>query len=156
MILAFINQWVNAIISFMELKVKKLHPDAILPSYAHSYDAGMDLYSIEDVFIEPMQVGKLKSGIAFEIPDGYVGLIWDKSGLSVNHRLKTLGGVIDSGYRGESIVGVINLGDTTYKIEKGHKIAQMLIQKIEHVNVREVGELSETDRGAGGFGSTGK
>lgn len=140
----------------MELKVKKLSPDAILPTYAHSYDAGMDLFSVERVTIQPGEVGKIKSGISFEIPDGYVGLVWDKSGLSMNHKIKTLGGVIDSGYRGESIIGVINLGTEAYTFEKGHKIAQMLIQKIEHLSVVEVESLSESDRGTGGFGSTGK
>lgn len=140
----------------MELKVKKLSPDAILPAYAHSWDAGMDLFANETVTINPGEVGKIKSGIAFEIPDGYVGLVWDKSGLSMNHKLKTLGGVIDSGYRGESVVGIINLGSEPYTFEKGHKIAQMLIQKIEHLNVVEVENLSESDRGANGFGSTGK
>jgi dUTP pyrophosphatase len=140
----------------MELKVKKLSHDAILPSYAHAWDAGMDLFANETITINPGEVGKVKSGIAFEIPDGYVGLIWDKSGLSMNHKLKTLGGVIDSGYRGESVIGIINLGAEPYTFEKGHKIAQMLIQKIEHLNVVEVENLSESDRGANGFGSTGK
>jgi len=140
----------------MNLNVKKLHPDAKLPGYAHSWDAGMDLFAVETVTIEPGQVGKIKSGIAFEIPDGYVGLVWDKSGLSMNHKIKTLGGVIDSVYRGESIIGVINLGETAYTFEKGHKVAQMLIQKIEHLDVVEVENLSESDRGENGFGSTGK
>ena len=116
----------------------------------------MDLFANETITINPGEVGKVKSGIAFEIPDGYVGLIWDKSGLSMNHKLKTLGGVIDSGYRGESVIGIINLGAEPYTFEKGHKIAQMLIQKIEHLNVVEVENLSESDRGANGFGSTGK
>ena len=91
-----------------------------------------------------------------EIPEGYVGLMWDKSGLSTNHRIKSLGGVIDSGYRGESLLAAINLGDTAYTVEKGHKVAQMLIQKIETVLVLDVEELSGTSRGVGGFGSTGK
>lgn len=140
----------------MILKVKKIDPEAILPSYAHPGDAGMDMYSNETVKIEPGQAVKIKTGISMEIPDGYVGLMWDKSGLSTNHRIKSLGGVIDSGYRGESLLGVINLGTESYTIEKGHKVVQMLIQKVERVEVKEVEELTDTSRGEGGFGSTGK
>jgi dUTP pyrophosphatase len=140
----------------MILKIKKLVPDAVLPSYAHPGDAGLDMYANETVIINPGESVKIKTGISIEIPDGYVGLVWDKSGLSTNHKIKTLGGVIDSGYRGESLIGLINLGQEPYTIEKGHKVAQMLIQKIERVDVVEVGELADTTRGAGGFGSTGK
>ncbi len=140
----------------MILKVKKLSSDAVLPSYAHEGDAGMDMYANENVVINPGQAVKIKTGIAMEIPEGYVGLMWDKSGLSTNHRIKSLGGVIDSSYRGESLLGVINLGDTPYTIEKGHKVVQMLIQKVERVDILESDELSDTSRGAGGFGSTGK
>ena len=140
----------------MILKIKKLVPDAILPSYAHPGDAGLDMYANETIIINPNQAVKVKTGISVEIPDGYVGLVWDKSGLSINHKIKTLGGVIDSGYRGESLIGLINLGQEPYTIEKGHKVAQMLIQKIERVDVEEVSELTDTSRGAGGFGSTGK
>ncbi len=140
----------------MILKIKKITTDAFLPSYAHIGDAGLDMYSNEVVVIKPGESVKVKTGISMEIPDGYVGLVWDKSGLSTNHKIKTLGGVIDSGYRGESLIGLINLGDTSYTIEKGHKVAQMLIQKIERVDVVEVEELTDTSRGVKGFGSTGK
>ncbi len=140
----------------MRLNIKKLTPDAILPKYAHPGDAGMDMYANETVVIKPGEAVKIKTGISMEIPDGYVGLMWDKSGLSTNHKIKSLGGVIDSGYRGESMLGVINLGTEPYTIEKGHKVVQMLIQKVERVEVEEVSELSDTSRGAGGFGSTGK
>jgi len=116
----------------------------------------MDMYSNETVTIAPGQTAKIKSGISMEIPEGFVGLIWDKSGLSTNHKIKSLGGVIDSGYRGESLYGLINLGSEPYTIEKGHKVVQMLIQKVERVEIVEVEELSDTSRGEGGFGSTGK
>jgi dUTP pyrophosphatase len=96
------------------------------------------------------------TGIAMEIPEGYVGLIWDKSGLSIKNGIKTLGGVIDSTYRGEVLVGMINLSDADYTFLKGHKVAQMVIQKKEFVDFEEVSELSDTVRGEGGFGSTGK
>jgi dUTP pyrophosphatase len=82
--------------------------------------------------------------------------VWDKSGLSIRHGLKTLGGVVDSGYRGEVMVGMINLSTTPYTFEKGDKVAQLLIQKVEHARFEIVDELSETERGATGFGSSGK
>jgi len=140
----------------MELKVKKLSENAIVPNYAHPDDAGFDLYSVEAIEISPMSRVQVATGIALEIPIGYVGLVWDKSGLSHKHGLKTLGGVIDSGYRGEVKVGLINLGSETYLLEKGHKIAQMIIQQQESCEIIEVNELSETSRGDKGFGSTGK
>ena len=140
----------------MILKFKKRYPDSKLPTYATSGDAGMDMYAYETVTIHPGEVVKVRSGISMEIPEGFAGLIWDKSGLSMNHRIKSLGGVIDSGFRGESMFGLINLGTEAYTIEKGHKVVQMLIQKVEHVEIVETEELSESERGAGGFGSTGK
>lgn len=140
----------------MEIKVKKLHKDAKLPTYAHHGDAGFDLYAIESVSIPVGARVLVGTGIAMEIPDGYVGLIWDKSGLSMVHGLKNLGGVIDAGYRGEIKAGVVNLSDEDYTITVGHKVAQMLIQKVERADIKEVAELSDTSRGHGGFGSTGK
>jgi dUTP pyrophosphatase len=140
----------------MQLKIKKLNNDAVLPNYSHSDDAGFDLYSIENVEIKIGQRVQVPIGIVMEIPVGHVGLIWDKSGLSHKNGLKTLGGVIDSGYRGEIKVGLINLGTENYILEKGHKVAQMIIQKKETCEIIEVDELSDTSRGEGGFGSTGK
>ena len=140
----------------MKVKIKKINPEAKLPSYAHPGDAGMDLYAIKDITIRPDENVRVGTGVAVEIPDGYVGLIWDKSGLSNNHGLKTLGGVIDSGYRGEVIVGLINLSKKEYTVEKHHKVAQMLIQKVEYPIIEEVEKLPGTSRGEGGFGSTGK
>ena len=141
----------------MKLKIKKLQPEAVLPKYATQDDAGMDLFAIEDVEIMPMERKQIGTGIALEIPAGHVGLIWDKSGLSHKFGIKTLGGVIDSGYRGEIKVGVINLGTEKYFFEKGHKIAQMIIQKKETLEIEEVNELDlNTERGEGAFGSTGK
>ncbi len=140
----------------MILKVKKLHPEAKLPEYAKKWDAGMDLFSLETITIKPGESVGIKSGLAFEVPEGYVGLLWDKSGLSIKNGLKILGGVLDSGYRGEVIVGMINLGKEPYTFEKGHKITQMLIQSVVITEIEEVQELSETERGQGGLGSTGK
>ncbi len=139
----------------MKIKVKKLRPDAKLPTHGHPGDAGMDLYTIEDVVFMPGKQARVHTGIAFEIPEGYVGLIWDKSSVSFNMGLKVMGGVIDSGYRGESILNLLNVTDKEVKLEKGHKVAQMLIQKFEHCDILEVDELSHTVRGEGREGSTG-
>lgn len=140
----------------MQIKFKKLNEKAITPQYAHSFDAGMDLCCLENISVEPNQRVQISTGIAMEIPEGFVGLIWDKSGLSHKSGLKTVGGVVDSAYRGEIKVGMINLSNETYHFEAGYKIAQMLIQKVEQVELMESDSLSETFRGEGGFGSTGK
>jgi len=133
-----------------------MDPEAVLPKYAHSFDAGMDIFALENVTINPGQSVGIKTGLSFEVPEGYVGLVWDKSGLSIKHGLKILGGVLDSGYRGELIVGMINLGKEPYVFEKGHKLTQLLIQPIVITEIKEVEDLSETERGQGGLGSTGK
>ncbi len=140
----------------MNIKVKKLHRDAIIPRIAHEGDAGCDLFATESVTLNPRERGQVPTGLALELPLGYVALIWDKSGLSHKVGIKTLGGVIDSGYRGEWMIGVINLGNEAYTFEKGHKVAQFLIQKVESPIFEEVIELSDTSRGENGFGSTGK
>lgn len=140
----------------LSLQVKKVADDATVPSYAHPGDAGLDLFANETVTVNPGAVGRIRTGIAVQIPDGYVGLCWDKSGLSMNHGIKVLAGVIDSGFRGELVLGVINLGKEPYTFKKGNKVMQMLIQKVEQVEVLVVERLSETPRNEGGFGSTGK
>jgi dUTP pyrophosphatase len=138
------------------LKIKKLRADAVLPTYAHVGDAGLDMYTCESVVVAPKERAALPTGIAMEIPEGYVGMIWDKSGIAIKNGLKILGGVVDSPYRGEIMVGIINLSKEPYVFEKGHKMAQMIIQKKENVVVEQVEDLSDTTRGEGGFGSTGK
>ena len=140
----------------MKLKIKKMNADAKLPAYSHYDDAGFDLFTPENIIIKKGERIGVPTGIAMEIPEGYVGLIWDKSGLAIKNGMKTLGGVIDSTYRGEVLVGMINLSEGDYTFEKGHKVAQMIIQKKEFVDFEEVAELSDTVRGEGGFGSTGK
>ena len=140
----------------MQLKIKKLTEHSIVPKFAHEGDAGMDLYSSEDMEIKPGERVQIPTGIAMHIPDNCVGLIWDKSGLSHKFGLKTLGGVIDSGYRGEIKIGIINLSNEYYKIEKGHKVAQIIIQEIVRPTIEEVEDLEDSSRGENGFGSTGK
>jgi len=140
----------------MELRIKKLHAKAKLPSYAHPEDAGFDLYALDELTIPAGGRALVSTGIALEIPSGFVGLIWDKSGLSTTYGLKTLAGVVDAGYRGEVKVGLINLSTEDYVISAGGKVAQMLIQKVERAEFFESTELAETARGERGFGSTGK
>lgn len=139
----------------MQILFQKLHPDAKLPSYAHAEDAGMDFYALEAVTIAPGERAAIKTGIAMAIPAGYVGLFWDKSGVAIKRGMKTIAGVVDSGYRGEVLVGLHNLGKEQQTFAAGEKVAQMLIQKVEHFELEEVDELDDTARGAGGFGSTG-
>lgn len=140
----------------LPLKIKRIDSTVTLPSYGHEGDAACDLFSAKEVTIAPGERVQVPVGFAAEVPPGYVMFIWDKSGLSHKHGLKTLGGVIDSGFRGEIQVGIINLGNTPYTFEKNHKVAQFVIQKIETVTIEEVAELSDSSRGEGGFGSTGK
>ncbi len=128
----------------------------MMPTYAHPGDAGLDMYTCEAVTVAPGERVTVSTGIAMEIPEGYVGLVWDKGGVSIKGGLKTLGGVVDSPYRGEIMIGIINLSSEPYVFEKGHKVAQMVIQKKENVSVEEVTELGDTSRGEGRFGSTGK
>lgn len=140
----------------MKLNVKKLHPEAKLPQFVHTTDAGLDLFTREDVTIVPGERVSVPTGIAVQIPVGYVGLIWDKSGIAQKGGLKTLGGVIDADYRGEVFVGLFNTGTEPYQFSRGQKVAQLLIQKVEHPEIIEVDELDATVRGDGAFGSTGK
>src|SRR5690606_24256159 len=139
----------------MILKVKKLREDAKMPTHGHPGDAGMDFYASEEVVFPAGERRKVPTGVAVEIPEGHVGFIWDKSGVSFNLGLKIMGGVIDCGYRGEIIMCLQNTSDNEIIIEKGRKIAQMVVQKFEHCEILEVDEISETSRGDGREGSTG-
>jgi dUTP pyrophosphatase len=140
----------------MILKIKKLKSGAKLPTHGHPGDAGMDFYTMEDVIIAPGKQEKFFTGVSLEIPEGYVGLIWDKSSISFNLGLKVMGGVIDASYRGEIIMNLLNTSAKEVLLPAGHKVAQMLIQKFEHCDIVEVDDLSDTVRGVGREGSTGK
>jgi dUTP pyrophosphatase len=139
----------------MILKVKKVQDTAKLPTRAHHDDAGIDLYSCGEHVILPGHTAKIPIGIAFEIEEGYAGLIWDKSSIA-SKGIITSGGVIDAGYRGEVSVVLQNVTTEPYTFEHGQKVAQMIIQKVEFPNIVEASELSDSKRGTGGFGSTGK
>ncbi len=139
----------------MQLKIKKIRNDARIPTRAYREDAGIDLYACGEHTVTPGATVMIPIGVAVEIEFGCVGLIWDKSSIG-SKSLKTLGGVIDAGYRGEVSVMVHNLSDTSYTFAHGHKVAQLIIQKVEFPEIVEVDELSDSRRGQGGFGSTGK
>lgn len=138
------------------VKVKKLDPDALLPRYAHVGDAGMDLFSCEYNVIRAGERALVKTGLSIEFPEGYVALVWDKSGLAANKGIKTMAGVIEHSYRGEYQIVLLNTSNEDWIINKGDKIAQLLIQPITTAEIIETSELSETQRGEGGFGSTGR
>lgn len=139
----------------MLIKFQKILAETIIPHYAHPGDAGLDIFSAEETIIKAGEIKNIRTGVKMELPEGFIGLVWDKSGLALKNGIKTMAGVIDTGYRGEIGIVLINLSGQDYKIEKGQKIAQMLIQKAEQVEIEETQKLSETKRGIGGFGSTG-
>ncbi|MEY2373092.1 MULTISPECIES: dUTP diphosphatase [Lysinibacillus] len=141
----------------LEVKIKKVHADAMLPIQANPGDAGMDLYSIEAVEI-PAGVAKLiKTGIQIELPKGTEAQIRPRSGLALKHSVTVLNspGTIDEGYRGEIGVILINHGQEPFIVEKSMRIAQMVIQLVPSIQLVEVDELSQTVRGASGFGASG-
>jgi len=140
----------------MKILIKKIYDNVKLPSYAHSGDVGMDLFSRENYELKPGERKIFDLGFQMEFPVGYAGIIKDKGSLPKNAGIHTMGGVFDAGYRGEYNVNLINLGQENYQINKGDKIAQLVIYPIEIADLKEVENLSETCRGAGCFGSTGK
>ena len=143
----------------MKVKVKKLTDSAIIPTFGSEESAGGDLYNAgEDVAIAPAQTVLIGTGLAVEIPEGYVGLVYARSGLATKSGLAPANkvGVIDSDYRGEIKVALFNHSGETRTVAKGERIAQMVIAPYLKVEYEEVEELSSTQRGAGGFGSTGK
>ncbi|MCG7385070.1 dUTP diphosphatase [Paenibacillus sp. ACRRY] len=149
----------------MNVKIKKLHPEATIPVYAKPGDSGFDLVALEDVIISPGKTMKVPTGLAFEIPEGYEMQIRPRSGLTLNSKLRVQLGTVDAGYRGEVgiIVDYLNDGDdlmnmfvmNNVKIEKGMKIAQGVIAPVVRVSFEEAEELSDSERGDGGFGHTG-
>ena len=140
--------------SNLTLKIKKLEPDAIIPSYAHEGDAAFDLRSRQEIILQPMSRYTFSTGLSMEIPEGYYGRISDRSGLASKSGFHVLGGVVDSSYRGDVGVVLINLGREEYTVKPRDKIAQMLIVPVERVDIVE-DEISETSRGKKGWGSSG-
>lgn len=140
-----------------QLKVKLINKDAKLPQYANPGDAGLDLYSVEEKVIQPGEAELIATGMIIELPRGTEAQVRPRSGLALKHQVTVLNspGTIDEGYRGEVKVILINHGKKEFKVEKQMRIAQMIVAPVSKVNVIEVKDVSDTERGEGGFGSTG-
>jgi dUTP pyrophosphatase len=139
----------------VEVKIHRTDKTVDAPTYAKKGDAAFDLRSSEEKLLKPGEKHVVKTGLRVAIPEGFVGLVWDRSGLAAKNGIHCLAGVIDCTYRGEVGVVVKNLGHDDFLVEKNMRIAQMLIQPIATATLTEVEELDETVRGAGGFGHTG-
>lgn len=143
----------------MEVKVKKLRAGAVLPEYQTDQAAAMDVHACLDapMTVEPMERFMVPTGLAFEIPEGYEMQIRARSGLSIKHGMTMVNGVgtIDADYRGELSILMINLSQESFTIEPDMRVAQLLISKVEKISWQLAEDLSETTRGAAGFGSTG-
>jgi dUTP pyrophosphatase len=140
----------------LKIYCKTLSESARLPKYGRDGDAGLDLYANQSVVLDPNSRQLIKTGIVMAIPKGYVGLIWDRGGMAVKHGITTVAGVVDSNYRGEVGVVLLNTTSEPYMITAGDRIAQMLIQPVVTAVLDQVEELDETNRGAGAYGSSGK
>lgn len=143
------------------MKIRKLDPRAKIPTRAHPTDAGLDLYAIEDTSVTSHSITKVRTGISLKVDSGYVGLIHPRSGLAAKEGVTVVNspGTIDADYRGEVMVLLTLIGrapGSVVKISEGDRIAQLVVQKVELPEIEVVEELSETSRGAGGFGSSGK
>lgn len=141
----------------IQLKIKKTHPDAVLPKQALEGDAGMDLSAVEEKVLLPGEYGLIKTGLQIELPEGTEAQVRPRSGLALKHGITVLNspGTIDAGYRGEIGVILINHGKEPFTIEKQMRIAQLVVQYVPQVFIEETGELSDTERGDKGFGSSG-
>ena len=144
----------------VDVPIRRLDPDLALPAYAHPGDAGADLIAREDAVLEPGGGRALiPTGVAIALPEGYAGFVQPRSGLALRHGVTCLNtpGLIDSGYRDELKVILVNTDPREpYKVTRGDRIAQLVIQAVERVNFTQVDELPESSRGTGGFGSTGR
>lgn len=141
----------------MTLSFKRVHPDAVLPAYAHPSDAGMDIRSVEELTIPVGKRALVHTGLVVNLPPAYEAQVRPRSGLALKAGVTVLNtpGTIDAGYRGEIGVILINLGENDFEVKKGDRIAQLVIAPVTQPTVVEATEIDETDRGSGGFGSTG-
>lgn len=142
----------------MDLRIRRIDPGLPLPSYAHDGDAGLDLFAAEARTLQPFERALVPTGIAVAIPEGYAGFIQPRSGLAISRGLALVNspGLIDSHYRGEVKLVVINLDPVEpIVVSRGDKIAQLVVQRVERAQLLETDDLDETARGEGGFGSTG-
>ena len=141
----------------VRVPVQRLDATLSLPAYAREHDAGLDLYAAETVGLAPGARALVPTGIALAIPPGFAGLVLPRSGLALRHGVTVLNtpGLIDAGYRGEIKVLLVNLGQEPVTLERGDRIAQLVVQRVEHVSLTPAPTLPPSSRGAGGFGSTG-
>jgi dUTP pyrophosphatase len=142
----------------MSLRVRRLDASARLPTRAYPGDAGLDLYALEDALLAPGERASIRTGVAVEIPDGQAGLVLPRSGLAAKHGISVVNapGLIDAGYRGELRVLLLNTDHSApFEIAPGDRIAQLVLVRVETPEVVEVEELALSERGAGGFGSSG-
>ena len=142
----------------LSIPIKRLDDNALLPSYAYEGDAGVDLRALEHQVLRPFERSLIRTGLAIALPDGYAGFVQPRSGLAIKQGVTVLNtpGLIDSHYRGELKIALINLdSEHSFEINPGDRIAQLVIQKVEHVQWQLVDELDSTSRSAGGFGSSG-
>ncbi|WP_159609434.1 dUTP diphosphatase [Glutamicibacter sp. JC586] len=142
----------------LSIAIKMLDSELPVPSYAHPSDAGADLHAREGVVLQPGERALVRTGIALAIPHGYVGLVHPRSGLAAKHGITVVNapGTVDAGYRGEIMVTLLNTDRTEpFTVNRGDRIAQLVIQKVEQAAFTQVDSLEETARGASGFGSTG-
>jgi dUTP pyrophosphatase len=143
----------------MQIRIRRIHPDAVLPAYAHGpeEDAGMDLCAVEEATLEPGVPRMVATGLTIEAPPGFEAQVRPRSGLALRHAITmpNAPGTIDPGYRGEVRVILLNLGREPYTVHAGDRIAQMIVARYEAVEWQE-GELAESRRGEGGFGSSGR
>jgi len=137
------------------LKFLKLSKKAELPEYAFATDAGFDLKAIEDVTFFPLEQKEVKTGIAIEIPPGYVGIVRDRAGIVQKMNVHTIAGTFDSGFRGEVSIMLVNMNDKTVEVEKGMRVAQIVLVPVVKAKIIEVKKLSDSERKDKGFGSTG-
>ncbi len=142
----------------MKIRVKKLTSDAIIPSYQTKGAAGFDLHSVEELTLEPGKRAMVATGLAFSIDEGYEVQVRPRSGLAYKYGVSVINtpGTIDSDYRGEIKVLLINHGEEPFAIKKGERIAQAVVKEVVLADFTEVEELDDTERGSGGFGSTGR
>ena len=141
----------------MTLRFRRVHPDAVLPSYAHPSDAGMDVRSVDELTLAPGRRALVHTGLVMLLPPGYEAQIRPRSGLALKSGVTVLNapGTIDSGYRGEVGVILANFGEADFQVKTGDKIAQIVVAPVTQSEIVETEDVDETDRGADGFGSTG-
>lgn len=137
------------------VRVKRLHPEAALPAKAHASDACWDLHAAESATLAPGATGAVGTGLVLEVPEGWGAFVEPRSGLALRHGIDTFGGVIDAGYRGEVRVILHNAGAAPFVVRAGDRIAQLALRAIPRVHFVEVADVASSERGEGGFGSTG-